>query len=185
MVNEIIERMKEKMSKSVDYFRDELKSIRTGRASVSLFENIKINYYGTQTLLNQLATLHTPDPHTISIQPWDPSVIKDIEKAILSSNLGFNPSNDGKLIRIPVPPLTEERRKELTKAVKKMAEDTKIAVRNERRAGLEEMKKVEKSGEISEDESKKGSEKLQAVTDEFIQKIDKLVEKKIEEIMEI
>jgi len=121
MVNEIIERMKEKMSKSVDYFRDELKSIRTGRASVSLFENIKINYYGTQTLLNQLATLHTPDPHTISIQPWDPSVIKDIEKAILSSNLGFNPSNDGKLIRIPVPPLTEERRKELTKAVKKMS----------------------------------------------------------------
>jgi len=125
------------MSKSVDYFRDELKAIRTGRASLSLFENIKIDYYGTQTLLNQLATLHTPDPHTISIQPWDPSVIKDIEKAILSSNLGFNPSNDGKLIRIPVPPLTEERRKELTKAVKKMAEEAKVAVRNERRTGLE------------------------------------------------
>jgi ribosome recycling factor len=185
MVNKIIERVKEKMSKSVDYFRDELKAIRTGRASLSLFENIKIDYYGTQTLLNQLATLHTPDPHTISIQPWDPSVIKDIEKAILSSNLGFNPSNDGKLIRIPVPPLTEERRKELTKAVKKMAEETKVAVRNERRTGLEEMKKVEKSGEISEDESKRGTEKLQAITDEFIQKIDKLVEKKIEEIMEI
>lgn len=185
MVNKIIERVKEKMSKSVDYFRDELKAIRTGRASLSLFENIKIDYYGTQTLLNQLATLHTPDPHTISIQPWDPSVIKDIEKAILSSNLGFNPSNDGKLIRIPVPPLTEERRKELTKAVKKMAEEAKVAVRNERRTGLEEMKKVEKTGEISEDESKRGAEKLQDITDEFIQKIDKLVEKKIEEIMEI
>jgi ribosome recycling factor len=185
MINSIIERIKAKMARSVDFFRDELKAIRTGRASVSLFDNIKVDYYGTQTPLSQLATLHTPDPHTISVQPWDPSVIKDIEKAILSSNLGFNPANDGKIIRIPVPPLTEERRKELTKAVKKMAEDTKIAIRNERRAGLEEIKKSEKSGEISEDESKKGSERLQSLTDEFIQKVDKLVEKKIEEIMEI
>ena len=185
MINSIIERIKAKMAKTVDYFRDELKGIRTGRASVSLFDNIKVDYYGTQTPLSQLATLHTPDPHTISIQPWDPSIIKDIEKAILISNLGFNPSNDGKIIRIPVPPLTEERRKELTKAVKKMSEDTKIAIRNERRAGLEEIKKSEKTGTITEDESKKGTEKLQTLTDEFIQKIDKLIDKKTEEIMEI
>ena len=185
MINSIIEKTKEKMGKSLDYFKDELKGIRTGRASVTLFENIKIDYYGTQTPLNQLATLHAPDPHTISIQPWDPSIIKDIEKAILLSNLGFNPSNDGKTIRIPVPPLTEERRKDLAKVVKKMAEDVKIAIRNERRAGLEELKKKEKSGEISEDDSKRGLEGLQSITDEFIQKIEKLVEKKIGEIMEI
>lgn len=185
MIDSIIEKIEAKMTKTVDYFRDELKAIRTGRASVSLFDSIKVNYYGTQTPLSQLATLHTPDPHTISIQPWDPSIIKDIEKAILSSNLGFNPANDGKIIRIPVPPLNEERRKELTKVVKKMSEDTKIAIRNERRSGLEEIKKSEKSGTLSEDESKKGAEKLQTLTDEFIQKIDKLVDKKIKEIMEI
>lgn len=185
MTNSIIEKTKEKMDKSLDFFKNELKGMRTGRASITLFENIKIDYYGTHTPLNQLATLQTPDPHTIIIQPWDPSIIKDIEKAILSSNLGFNPSNDGKIIRIPVPPLTEERRKELTKVVKKMAEDAKVAIRNERRAGLEEMKKKEKAGEISEDDSKKGLETLQSLTDEFIQKIEKLVEKKIGEIMEI
>jgi ribosome recycling factor len=185
MIDSLIEKIRAKMAKTTDFFKDELKAIRTGRASVTLFDNIKVDYYGTQTPLNQLASLHAPDPHTITIQPWDPSIIKAIEKAILSSNMGFNPSNDGKLIRIPIPPLTEERRKELTKVVKKMGEEAKIAVRNERRSGLEELKKSEKSGDISEDESKKGSDLLQNLTDEFIQKIDKLVEKKIEEILEI
>jgi ribosome recycling factor len=185
MINSIIERIKAKMARSVDFFRDELKAIRTGRASVSLFDNIKVDYYGTHTPLSHLATLHTPDPHTISVQPWDPSVIKDIEKAILSSNLGFNPANDGKIIRIPVPPLTEERRKDLVKLVKKFGEDTKIAIRNIRRDAIEEIKKLLKTNTISEDESKDAEKEIQNLTDRFIALVEKHLAAKEKDMMAV
>ncbi|MDY6821476.1 MAG: ribosome recycling factor [Deferribacterota bacterium] len=185
MIDDILKSIREKMEKTTIHFRSELKSIRTGRASISLFDNIKVDYYGTPTPINQLSTLHTPDPHTVTIQPWDPSSVKMIEKAILGSNLGLNPTNDGKIIRVTIPPLTEERRTELTKIVKKMAEDAKIAIRNERRLGLDNIRKGEKEGEISEDIAKKTSDDIQQLTDEFVKKIDELVEQKINEIMEI
>jgi ribosome recycling factor len=185
MINVVIDEAKEKMSKSLDHYKNELKGIRTGRASVAMFEGIKVDYYGTLTPLNQVGTLSAPEPRLITIQPWEPSLIPAIEKAIMSSNLGFNPSNDGILIRIPIPQLTEERRKEIVKLIKKMAEDAKVVVRNIRRDANEEIKKLEKDKEISEDDAKKATVKIQEITDEFVKKIDEVTAAKEKDVMEI
>jgi ribosome recycling factor len=185
MSKDVIKETKEKMEKSLEHYRNELKTVRTGRASVAMFEHIKVDYYGTPTPLNQVGTLSAPEPRLITIQPWEPSLIPAIEKAIMTSNMGFNPSNDGVMIRIPVPPLTEERRREIVKMIKKMAEEAKVIVRNIRRDANEVIKKLEKEKEISEDEAKRLTGKVQELTDEFIKEIDEVTAKKEKDVMEI
>ena len=185
MVKEILKKSGERMSKAVEHVSAEFNKIRTGKASVALLEGIKVDYYGTPTPLNQVGNLSTPDSHTISVQPWDKTLLPVIEKAILNSNLGLNPTNDGVIVRIPIPPLTEERRKELVKLVKKIAEEGKISVRNIRRDEIEQLKKSEKDEHISEDERKSGETEMQKLTDKYIKDIDILVEKKEKEIMEV
>jgi len=174
-----------KMNKSIEAMKTDLNHVRTGRASVVLLDGIKVDYYGTVTPLNQVATLAVPESRMITIQPWDASVIGEIEKAILKSELGLVPTNDGKMIRISIPQLTEERRKELVKVVKRIGENAKVAVRNIRRDANEFMKKKEKDKEISQDEMKKNQEEIQKMTDRFVEKVDKLVEVKEKEVMEI
>lgn len=159
--------------------------MRTGRASAALFDKIKVDYYGTETPLNQVASISSPEARLIVIQPWDKSVLGAIEKAIQKSELGLNPSNDGKLIRCSFPPLTEERRKELAKSAKALAENARVAVRNVRRDAMEELKKLQKAGDISEDEQKDGEGRIQKMTDSSIDKIAKAAEAKEKEIMEI
>ncbi|PIE33461.1 ribosome recycling factor [candidate division KSB3 bacterium] len=173
------------MQKVIDSLQRDFVGIRTGRASVGLLDGISIDYYGTQTPLNQVATLSVPESTLIVIQPWDVSVIKLIEKAILRSDLGITPSNDGKVIRLGVPPLTEERRKELAKVVKKRAEEKKIALRQVRREANDMLKALEKDKDITEDDLHKGQDKVQKLTDSFVKKIDELTAKKEEEILEI
>ncbi len=185
MVKEILKKTKERMNKSIESFKKDLAGIRTGRASLSLLDSIRVEYYGNQVPLNQVATLNVPEPRTITIQPWEQRMISVIEKAILESDLGLTPSNDGKIIRINIPPLTEERRKQLTKVVRKRAEEARVAVRNIRRDANDELKKLEKQKEISEDELKKRLDEVQKLTDEFIKQIDELLEKKEKEIMEV
>jgi len=174
-----------KMARSIEAFRKELGKIRTGRASLSLLEGIKVDYYGTMTPLQQVGTLSVPESRLIAITPWDAKTIGPIEKAIQGSGLGLNPSSDGKVVRIPIPPLTEERRKDLVKVVKKMAEDSRVAVRNIRRDALEKVKDKEKKKEISEDEMKRWHDKIQKETDGFIKKIDEILKSKEQEIMEV
>jgi ribosome recycling factor len=181
----VMKDMKDKMDKTISHFRDELKTIRTGRASVAVFDGMTIDYYGTPTPLSGVASLNAPEPRLITIQPWDISIMGVIEKAIQNSNMGFNPSNDGKIIRIPVPQLTEERRKEIVKLVKKMAEDNKVAIRNLRREGNDKIKKLEKDKEISEDDSKKYVADIQDVTNNYIKKVDEVTAVKEKEVMEI
>ena len=185
MIDEIYMEAEEKMEKTLNYYKEELKTVRTGRASSSLFERVMIDYYGAPTPLPQVATINVPEPRLITIQPFDPSIIKDIEKAIMSSGMGFNPSNDGRLIRVPIPQLTEERRKELVKHIKKMGEEAKLAVRNERRDANDKIKKLEKNKEISEDEAKKATSEIQELTNEYVKKIDELTERKEKDVMEI
>lgn len=185
MLNEIFNDAKERMEKSVKTLEIEYKRLRTGRASSALVEFIKVDYYGTPTPLNQLATITVPEPKTIMIQPWDQSAVSDIEKAILKSDLGLTPNSDGKIIRINIPPLTEERRQELAKLVRKMAEEAKVAIRNIRRDANEMIKDLKKEKQISEDEQFRAQEKIQNITDEFIERVDKLVDKKEKEIMEV
>ncbi|TYB35371.1 MAG: ribosome recycling factor [Flexistipes sinusarabici] len=185
MYNEVIKDLKKQMKKTLEHYRDELRSVRTGRASVTMFDNVKVNYYGAPTPVSQVATLQAPDARLVTIQPWDPNMIAEIEKAIQSSNMGFNPSNDGNIIRVPIPQLTEERRKEIMKMVRKMSEEAKIAIRNERRNGNDEIKKLEKEKEISEDDAKKALDQIQNLTDEYIDKIDELTNKKEDEVMQI
>ncbi|MEJ5300716.1 MAG: ribosome recycling factor [Thermodesulforhabdaceae bacterium] len=184
MLNEIFDDAKERMDKTLKTLEQEYKRLRTGRASPSLLEGIKVEYYGTPTPLNQLATITVPEPRTIMVQPWDQSVISDVERAILKSDLGLNPSNDGKIIRVHIPPLTQERRQELVKHIKKMAEEAKVAVRNIRRDANEMLKDLKKEKQISEDEQFKGQDQIQKLTDDYIKKIDQLFEKKEKEIME-
>ena len=174
-----------KMGRSIEAFRKELGKIRTGRASFSLLDGIKVDYYGTLTPLQQVGTLSVPESRLITVTPWDAKMIGPIEKAIQASGLGLNPSNDGKVVRIPIPPLTEERRKDLVKVVKKMAEDARIAVRNIRREGIERIKEREKKKEISEDEMKRWQDRIQKETDSFIKKIDEILKSKEQEIMEV
>ena len=163
---------------------NELKRIRTGRASLSLMDGIRVDYYGTQTPLNQMASLAVPESRLITIQPWDVSVIKDIEKAILKSDLGLTPSNDGKLIRISIPPLTEERRKQLVKVVYKKGEEHRVAVRNQRRDANDLLKSLKKDGEISEDDAFKAQDQIQKITDEHIKLVDEVCKDKEKEILE-
>jgi ribosome recycling factor len=184
MLESIYEETKDRMGKTITALKNELKRIRTGRASLSLLDGIRVDYYGTMTPLNQMASLSIPESRLINIQPWDVSVIKDIEKAILKSDLGLTPSNDGKIIRINIPPLTEERRKELVKIVHKMCEDHKVAIRNIRRDSNELLKGLKKDGEITEDDSFKGQDQVQNITDEQIKLIDEIYKEKEKEILE-
>jgi ribosome recycling factor len=172
------------MGKTITALENELKRVRTGRASLSLLDGIRVDYYGTQTPLNQMASLSVPESRLITIQPWDASVIKEIEKALLKSDLGLTPSNDGKIIRIAIPPLTEERRKQLAKSVHKICEDHKIAIRNIRRDANELLKSMKKDGEIAEDEAFKGQDQVQKITDEFVKQIDDIYKEKEKEILE-
>ncbi len=174
-----------RMQKSIEALKSELNRVRTGRASIALLDGIKVDYYGTPTPLNQVATLAVPESRLITIQPWDASIIGDIEKAILKSELGLVPTSDGKIIRISIPQLTEERRKELVKLVKRLGENAKIAIRNIRRDANEFVKKKEKEKEISQDDLKKNQEEIQKLTDDFIKEIDNLIAAKEKEIMEI
>ncbi len=185
MLSDLYKDIRQRMKKSLDKCEKELRGIRTGRASTALLEEIKVEYYGVPTPLKQLATLTVPEPRTVLIQPWDKSVAKDIEKAIRSSDLGLNPTSDGNVIRVNFPPLTEERRKQLVKVVRKIAEEYRIAIRNIRRDGNDEVKEMEKEKMISEDEAKKALKEIQKITDEFIKAIDELVEKKEKEILEL
>lgn len=185
MIKDIIKDSSDRMKKAVEHIISEFIKVRTGKASVGLLDGIKVDYYGTPTPLNQVGNISTPDFHTITIQPWDKSVIGIIEKAILNSNLGLNPANDGSLIRVPIPALNEERRKELVKLVKKMAEEGRVAIRNIRRDEIEKMKKTEKEEHISEDERKHGEVEIQKLTDKFIKEIDEILAKKEKEIMEV
>ncbi len=177
--------LEEKMSKTVSVLKEELAVIRAGRANPNMLDKVIVDYYGSPTPLKQMAGISSPDPRTIMIQAWDKSALKDIEKAILSSDLGFNPTNDGEVIRINIPQLTEERRKELVKIASKTGEQSKVALRNERRDANDKIKKLEKDGELSEDDSKKALDEVQTMLDKVIKEIDNLVAKKEKEIMEI
>jgi ribosome recycling factor len=175
----------EKMKKAVKALEDEFKTIRTGRASAALFENIRVDYYEQKVPLNQVATISIPEARLVIIQPWDRSVLPEIEKAIQKSELSVNPNNDGKVIRINIPPLTEDRRKELVKLTKTMAENARVAIRNHRRDANEEIKKAQKSSELSEDEAKKATDEIQKLTDRNIEEVNKLLEAKEKEILEV
>jgi ribosome recycling factor len=184
MTNEIITNTKNKMEKAVSVFQKELARVRTGRAAPALLEGIKVDYYGTLTPLNQLATIAAPESRLLTIQPWDTTSIEHIEKAILKSELGLTPNSDGKIIRINVPPLTEERRKELVKVVKKMGEDSKVAIRNIRRDSIENLKSQKKDKALSEDECFKLQDDVQKLTDNYVKKVDEILAEKEKEILE-
>lgn len=185
MVDEIFEDLKERMGKSIETLKREYSRLRTGRASISLLDGIRVSYYDTPTPLNQMASLAVPEPRLIVIQPWDKTAIEDIEKAILKSELGLTPINDGKVIRISIPPLTEERRKELVKVARKMSEDNKVAIRNIRRDANEMLKDLKKEKEITEDDLYRSQEEVQKATDQFISQVDELCAAKEKEILEI
>lgn len=180
-----LQKASHKMEGAMEHLRREYTALRTGRASVALLDHISINYYGNPTPLKQVANLATPESRLITIQPWDPSQIKEIEKALISSDLGLTPSNDGKVIRLPIPPLSEERRKELVKLSKKYGEDTKVQIRGFRRDANDELKKRQKEGTLSEDNLRHLEAENQKLTDKFIHHIDELIKKKEEEILEI
>jgi ribosome recycling factor len=177
--------LQKEMDKCVIAFRKDLSKLRTGRASTALLEGIMVDYYGTPTHLNQLATLGAPEPRLLVIQPYDRAAMANIEKAILKSDLGLTPSNDGKVIRIPIPALTEERRHELVKHVRKIAEEFRVSVRNHRRLAIEKLKETEKKKEITADDLKHSQERVEKVSKEFIEKVDKVLKSKEEEIMEV
>ncbi len=176
---------KEKMSKTLSVLKEDLNTVRAGRANAALLDQISLDYYGTQTPLKNLANIQVPDPRTLMIIPFDPSTLKSIEKAIQVSNLGINPTNDGKNIRLVIPPLTEERRKDLTKLIKKMGEESKVAVRNLRRDANESIKKAEKGGELTEDDVKKDLDEIQKMTDKCMKDIEAIIASKDKEIMEL
>jgi ribosome recycling factor len=175
----------EGMKKSIQALQDEFKTLRGSRASQALFEKVRVDYYGQKTPLNQVATISIPEARQVIIQPWDRSVLVEIEKAIQKSELSVNPSNDGKVIRISIPPLTEERRRELVKLAKAMAEQARVAVRNHRRDANEEIKKAQKAADLSEDEAKKATDEIQKLTDRRIEEINRLLEAKEQEILEV
>lgn len=181
----IFTQLQKEMEQSVSALRKELSKIRTGRASTALLESITVEYYGANTPLNQLANLSAPEPRLLVVQPYDRSVIGDIERAIFKSDLGLTPANDGKIVRVPIPQLTEERRKELVKHVKKIGEEYRVSIRNHRRLAIEQLKESEKKKDITADENKHGQERIQKTTDDFIGRIDKVLKGKEEEIMEV
>ncbi|EKN64067.1 ribosome recycling factor [Neobacillus bataviensis LMG 21833] len=185
MPNQVISSTKDRMTKAIQSYSRELASIRAGRASASLLDRITVDYYGAPTPVNQMAGITTPEARLIVIQPYDKSILGDIEKAILKSDLGLNPTNDGQIIRIAIPQLTEERRKELVKVVKKESEEAKVALRNIRRDSNDSLKKLEKNGDITEDALRGFSDDVQKLTDEYIQKIDQITKEKEKEILEV
>jgi len=185
MVNDVKQKTKTAMDKAIDALKRELGKVRTGRASVTLLDDVLVNYYGTPTPLNQVGTLAVPEPRLITIQPWEKNLIPEIEKAILKSDLGLNPNSDGTLVRIAIPALTEERRKEMVKVIKRIGEESKIAIRNIRRDGNDALKKLQKDKEITEDEQKSGEKEIQEITDQHVKKVDEVLEHKEKEVMEI
>ncbi|MDU6743089.1 Vegetative protein 12B [Peptoniphilus harei] len=185
MISDLKKNTESRMSKSVDSLTESLQSIRAGRANTSLLDKIYVDYYGQQSPLNQVASLSAPEARLLAIQPWDATLIPEIEKAIQKSDLGITPSNDGKVIRLVIPQLTEERRKDLTKLVGKYAEEAKVSIRNIRRDAMEDIKKAEKAKEISEDDRKTYEEDIQKLTDKYIKDIDSVAEEKEKELMEI
>ncbi len=184
-MNEVLQETKDRMGKSQKAFENEMSKVRTSRASTTLLDGVKVDYYSTMTPLSQMATISIPESRLITIKPWDVSVIKQVEKAILKANLGLTPSSDGKLIRIAIPPLTEERRKEIAKSISKTCEDFKVAVRNIRRDSNEMLKGFQKEGDISEDDSFKSQKQVQEYTDRYIEKLDKIFADKEKEILEV
>ncbi|MFP4039668.1 MAG: ribosome recycling factor [Desulfosudaceae bacterium] len=185
MIDLVYDETKDKMEKSLAAFASDLRKVRTGRASLSLVDGITVDYYGTPTPLNQMASLSVPESRLIVIQPWDATVIKSVEKAILQSNIGLTPSNDGKVIRLSVPPLTEERRREIAKQLRQMVEDYKVAVRNVRRDANENLKQLKKDGDISEDDAFAARDKVQELTDSYVERIDEIYKEKEKEILEL
>jgi ribosome recycling factor len=185
MIDDLTQDAGRRMDKSVDNAQHEFNTIRTGRASAALLDRIEIDYYGQRTPLKQLATINVPDPRTLTIQPFDPSSLKSIERAIQESELGLTPSNDGKIIRLPIPQLTEERRKELVKVVRQLAEEGRIAVRNVRRDVMHDLKELAHSGEVGDDDERRAEDRVQKLTDEHVAKIDELLKRKEAEIMEV
>ena len=185
MIDDVLKETKERMEKSQTAFENETSKVRTGRASTALLDSVKVDYYGALTPLSQMATVSVPESRLLSIKPWDISVINQVEKAILKANLGLTPSNDGKLIRISIPPLTEERRKEIVKTIAKTCEDFKVAVRNIRRDSNEMLKEFQKDGDISEDDSFKAQKQVQDVTNLYIKKLDEIFVDKEKQILEV
>lgn len=185
MINSVYDETRDKMDKTIEGFKKELNKVRTGRASLSLLDAIRVDYYGTRTPLSQMATLSVPESRLITIQPWDASVIGAIEKTILTSDLGLTPSNDGKIIRLSIPSLTEERRKDLIKIVNKMSEERKVTARNIRRDSNEFLKNMKKDGDITEDECFKAQDEIQKITDDNIKQVDEICKEKEKEILEV
>ena len=177
--------IEEKMQKSIDVLERELAEIRAGRANPKVLDRIQVRYYGAMSPINQVANIAVPEPRMITIQPWDSSLLKEIEKEIQKSDLGINPSNDGKIIRLVFPELTEERRKEIVKDIKKLSEDTKVAIRSIRRDGIEEFKAKQKNSEITEDDLKDAEDKIQKITDKFVAEVESIVSAKEKEIMSV
>ena len=184
-MNELIKNTEEKMNKSIDALEREYKSIRAGRAYAAVLDRVNVDYYGVPTPVQQMAAISVPEPRTLLITPWDKSTLKDIEKAILTSEIGINPQNDGTCIRLNFPPLTEERRKDIVKDIRKKGEDAKVAVRNQRRDALDKLKALKKNNAITEDDEANGEKKIQNLTDQFCKEIDELAGIKEKEIMEI
>jgi ribosome recycling factor len=185
MVKDTIAQTKSRMTKALEDFRHDLAGVRTGRASTQLLESIRVDYYGTPTPLNQMATLGVPEPNMLTVQVWDPGVLPVVEKAIRSSDLGLNPMNDGKMLKVPIPPLTEDRRKDLVKHLHKLLENHRTAVRNIRRDSNDALKKLLKDKAISEDDEKRGMEEVQKITDDYMQKLDAQGKSKEKEILEM
>ena len=184
-IKEILSTAQTKMQKTIEVLRVDLASVRAGRASASLLDKVMVEYYGTPTPVNQVASVTVPEPRMIVIQPWEKNLLKDIERAIMKSDLGLNPNSDGSVIRLNLPQLTEERRKELVKTVHKKAEDARVSIRNLRREANDSVKKAEKAKEITEDEAKKANDDIQKMTDKFIKEVDTVMEHKEKEVMEI
>lgn len=178
-------KIKEKMEKSINVYSEKLSEVRAGRANPAILNKVKIDYYGTPTPINQVAGVSVPEARLIVIQPWDMSILKEIEKAILASDIGINPNNDGKVIRLAFPELTEERRKDLVKDIKKMAEEAKIVIRTIRRDGIEEAKQEQKNGDMTEDELKQAENEIQKLTDKSVEEIDKILANKEKEVMSV
>ncbi len=185
MIQEVLADARQRMQKSVEATRRELAGLRTGRAHPGLVEHIRVEYYGTAVPLNQLATITAPEPRLLVIQPWDKSALRNIEKALMQSDLGLMPTSDGNVLRVPIPPLTEERRHDLVKLARKLAEEGRVAIRNIRREAKEMIEELEEEGEISEDEARRAQEELQKLTDRFIGEIDALLQRKEAEILEV
>jgi len=185
MLNDVLREARTGMDKAIKALKRDMAKVRTGRASISLLDDVRVDYYGTPTPLAQVATLSVPEPRMITVQPWEKNLIPEIEKAIFKADLGLNPSSDGQLIRLPIPALTEERRKEMAKLLRKMGEDAKISIRTARRDANETLKMLEKEKEITTDDQKSAEKDVQKVTDEFVQNVDEVVKTKEQEIMEI